>query len=137
LTRWTILPLGKLRPALTDMPYSPDVCGWPLALARLAGSTLVISPIEEFFWRGFLYRWMLGRHFLNVSIGRFDWIALAMVSVVFGFEHAEWLAGIVAGLVFGWVMIRTRDIWAACIAHATTNFLLGVYVLWTGSWQLW
>jgi hypothetical protein len=60
-----------------------------------------------------------------------------MTAVVFGVEHSEWLAGIVAGLAFGWLYLRTRDIWAAVVAHVTTNFILGWYVLATGSYHYW
>jgi hypothetical protein len=36
-----------------------------------------------------------------------------------------------------WLMIRTRNIWDCVAAHAVTNFLLGVYVVTQGQWQLW
>ena len=118
-------------------PYAPEAAGWFFTLMRLAGSALVIALIEEFFWRGFLYRWLLERDFLKVNPGRFDlWIFLA-VAMVFGLEHKRWLVGVVAGLAYGYLMIRTRNIWPACIAHVTTNFLLGIYVLLTGSYVFW
>jgi hypothetical protein len=135
--RYAVLPWGELREAQTSWPYIPEVCGWPLVAVRLLGSAFVISVIEEFFWRGFLLRWMQGRNFLEVDPGRKDLVSWLLVSAVFGFEHAEWLAGIVAGLLYGWVYIRTRDIWAACAAHAVTNLLLGLYVLAEGAWYFW
>ena len=42
-----------------------------------------------------------------------------------------------AGLAYGLLFIRTRDVWAACLAHATTNLALGAYVLSTGHWEFW
>ena len=135
--RYAVLPWGQLREVPVVSPYAPDVVGWTLTLVRLLGSALVISVIEEFFWRGFVYRWYQRRDFLAVDPGRFDVPAWLIVAVVFGFEHAEWLAGTVTGLAYGWLYIRTRDIWACCVAHATTNLLLGVYVLATGSWAFW
>ena len=120
-----------------SIPYAPEICGWPLTLIRLAGSAFVISVIEEFFWRGFLYRWTLGGDFLRVDAGRLGWSRFLIVAAVFGFEHNEWLAGFVAGLAYGWLYVRTRDIWAACFAHAVTNLALGVYVLKTGAFFFW
>ena len=108
-----------------------------LALMRLAGSAFVIAVSEEFFWRGFLYRWMLGKNFLRVDAGRLDPMMFPAVAVLFGLEHAQWLAGIVAGLAYGWVYWRTRDIWAAAASHVVTNFLLGLYVLATGQYHFW
>ena len=125
-------------PALPKVwPYAPENCGWTLTLVKLFGTSVTIAACEELFWRGFLYRWMLGDRFWEVDPGRFQlWIFLA-VGVVFGLEHAQWLAGIGAGLAFGWVLLRTRDIGAAIFCHGGTNFLLGLYILATGDYHFW
>ncbi len=117
--------------------YAPSVCGWGYTLLRLAGSAFVISVIEEFFWRGFLYRWIQNVDFLDIDPGKVAWPAFLLTAAVFGAEHTEWFAGVVCGLVYGLLYVKTRDIWAACIAHATTNLLLGLYVLGTGAYQFW
>lgn len=135
--KYLMLPFFKMPEPLTEFIYAPEVCGWPLSLARLAGSAFVIAIIEEFFWRGFLYRWMLGRFFLDVDHGKMSMAMLLVVSLIFGLEHARWLAGIIAGLAYGLLYIKTRDIWAASIAHVITNMLLGEYVLITGSYAFW
>ena len=135
--RWAVVPLGKMPEPLSAFPYAPEVCGWPLALVRLAGSALVIAPIEEFFWRGFAYRWLIGKDFIKVDPGTLRWSILLAVSICFGVEHDRWLAGLLAGLAYGLLMIRTRDIWAAVVAHVVTNLLLGLYVLAVGAYGFW
>jgi CAAX prenyl protease-like protein len=135
--KWAVMPLGRLPEAAAAKVYAPDVCGWPLTIVRLLGSALVIAVVEEFFWRGWLYRWLLGRDFLQVDLGRVHVGFVLLVSLVFGFEHHRWLAGFIAGLVFAGIVLRTRNIWAACLAHACANLLLGLYVLRTGSWAFW
>ena len=135
--RFGILPLGKIPTAAPPFIYAPATCGWPLTLVRLAGSAFVIAVIEEFFWRGFLYRWVMDRRFLQVKLSEFDWEAFIIVCAVFGLEHNRWLAGVVAGAAYALLMIRTRDIWAACLAHVVTNLLLGIYVLATASYVFW
>lgn len=135
--KWGVMPFGALREPVTSLPYDPAVCGWALSIVRILGSAFVIAPIEEFFWRGFAYRWAMGGNFLEQDAGRFVFFPFALVALVFGFEHAEWLAGIVAGIAYGWLYLKTRDIWAASIAHIVTNLLLGIYVLATGSYQFW
>ncbi len=117
--------------------YAPAVCGWPLALIRLAGSAFVISVAEEFFWRGFLYRWIQNIDFLKVDPGKLAWPAFLGTAAVFGAEHTEWLAGVLCGLAYGALYVRTRDIWAVSIAHVATNLLLGLYVFATGAYQFW
>jgi uncharacterized protein len=135
--RWAVTPFGKLPEPLTQFPYAPETCGWAFSVARLLGSAVVIAVIEEFFWRGFLYRWMIGRDFLKVDLGRMDAVLFIAIAVLFGLEHDRWLAGIVAGAAYGWLMIRTRDVWAAAAAHGITNFLLGLYVLALGAYGFW
>ncbi|MBC8453626.1 CAAX prenyl protease-related protein [PVC group bacterium] len=132
-----IFHFGQMPPAIECTPYAPSVCGWHLALIRLLGSAFVIATIEEFFWRGFLYRMFIDQSFLKVDIGRFVLIPFILVCLFFGLEHTRWIAGIFAGVAYGYLIIRTRDIWAGIIAHITTNFLLGIYVLMTGSYQFW
>lgn len=118
-------------------PYAVSEIGIPLAIIRLAGSAFVIAIIEEFFWRGFAYRWMLGKEFTEIPLNKADIPVMIAISVVFGFEHTRWIVGAIAGIAYLWLMIRTRDIWAASIAHITTNLLLGVYVLVTGLYDFW
>ena len=127
--------------SVAEMPessaYDPARCGWMLALMRLAGSAFVIAVAEEFFWRGWLYRWLLGRNFLKVDLGRWDTGMFIAVSAVFAVEHMQWAVGFLAGIAYLWLMIRTRDIWAAVVAHVLTNFLLAVYVLAYGKYEFW
>lgn len=127
--KWCVLPFGELRAPVEKTPYAPEVCGWPLAVVRVLGSGLVIGMIEEFFWRGFLYRWLLGLDFTQVPHGKFAWTPFLVTAAIFGAEHQEWLAGLLAGLLYGWLYVRTRDLWSAVLAHVITNLLLGVYVL--------
>ena len=108
-----------------------------MALVRLLGSGLVIAAVEEFFWRGFLYRFLIAPAFTRVDPGTFAAAAFLAVAAVFGLEHDRWLAGVLAGLAYGAVFVRTRDIWAAVVAHAATNLLLGLYVLSTGAYRFW
>ncbi len=46
--------------------------------------------------------------------------------------HPQWLAGILCGLTYQGLVIRKGRLGDAMTAHAITNFLLGVYVVWKG-----
>lgn len=135
--QWAILPPWSVAPPVMDSMYDPRISGWPLALIRLLGSALVIAVIEEFFWRGFLYRWLMARDFLHADPGRYVPWAFWLTVVFFGLEHDRWLVGMAAGAVYGWLYLRTRTLWVPVAAHVTTNFLLGLYVLSVGAWQFW
>lgn len=135
---WGVLPFGELRPvSTTPSPYAPSTCGWPLTLVRLCGSAFVIAVIEEFFWRGFLYRWIQTLDFLDVDPGTLQWRAFLIVSGAFAAAHTEWLAALATGLAYGYFYIRTRDVWATALAHVATNLLLGLYILATGNYHFW
>jgi len=108
-----------------------------LAVCRIAGAALVVPVMEELFWRSFVMRWIDKPAFLTVSPTAVSLKALVLSSVVFGFEHHLWFAGIVAGLAYGWTYRVTGNLWVPTIAHALTNGLLGVWVIYTGSWQFW
>lgn len=147
--RWLVMMPGSLPdyyepslfPALppghASLAYSPEEAGWGLTLAKLAGSSLVIAVVEEFFFRGFLYRWLRRGRFWEVPLTAFDAQAFWTVVGVFGLEHDRWFAGLAAGAVYGWLAVRTGDIRAACLAHGLTNFLLGVYVVASGQYGFW
>lgn len=134
-------PFGKMPEISTTLPsaspFAPETCGWAFTLIRLGGSALVIAAIEEYFWRSFLYRWMMGSDFLKVDPGRLEWSTLLIVSLVFASAHEQWFAGLLCGLAYGLLFIRTRDIGAAIFAHMVTNFVLGLYVLTTGLYHFW
>lgn len=135
--RFAMWPPWRVTDIELSRVYAPETCGWPLTIVRILGSAFVIGIIEEFFWRGFIYRWALEQDFLSVDLGRLDWKIFLVVALFFGLEHTRWLAGFATGIVYGLMVIKTRDIWAACIAHAITNLLLGVYVVWADQYVFW
>ena len=132
-----IRPLGVITGYEATSPYAPEQCGWLLSLVKLVGSSVIIATAEEFFWRGFLYRWLLAREFQTVDPAKVRLGMFLLTAVLFGLEHDRWLVGGLAGLAYGWLYVRTRDIWAAVFAHMVTNFLLGLYVLATASYYFW
>jgi membrane protease YdiL (CAAX protease family) len=135
--RYGIRPLGVITGTDITHPFAPEICGWPLSLIRLAGSSLVIAAAEEYFWRGFLYRWLINHAFLNVPERPVHVGFFLLTALLFGLEHDRWLVGIVAGLAYGALYLRTRDITAAVAAHMVTNFLLGLYVLAFAAYHFW
>lgn len=135
--QYGILPPWSATAPLSESPYAPAAAGWLLTLTRLLGSALVIAVIEEFFWRGFLYRWLVERDFLRVDPARYLPWAFWLTVLLFGLEHDRWLVGMAAGAAYGWLYLRTRDLWAPICAHVCTNLLLGLYVVGAGAWDFW
>jgi CAAX prenyl protease-like protein len=134
---WCVKPFGAMREPLETTPYAPSVCGVMMTAVRFIGSAFVISIIEEFFWRGYLLRTARTPDFLDIDIGQLHWPSFLIVAAIFAIEHNEVLAGFICGIVYGLFYIKTKDIWAAAIAHITTNAVLGIYVLATGKYIFW
>lgn len=110
---------------------------WLLVACRVAGAALVVPLMEELFWRSFLQRWLAKADFLDCRPAEVGLKALAITSVLFGFEHNLWFAGIVAGLAYGLLYMRAGNLWSPIVAHAVTNGMLAGWVLATGSWTYW
>lgn len=125
----------------TSAGFDPTDAGgqidWLLVVIRIAGAALVVPVMEELFWRSFLMRWLTVPQFLTVRPGSVTMVALLITSVLFGLEHHQWFAGVVAGLAYGLLYMRTNNIWAAILAHAITNGLLGIWVVQTTNWAYW
>lgn len=104
---------------------------------RLLGTVCVVPVMEELFWRSFALRFLIDSKFKNIPIGTFSWFSFIFTSFAFGFEHHRWLPGIISGLIYSILLYQKKNLFSPIIAHAVTNFLLGVYVLSTGEWSYW
>lgn len=106
-------------------------------IVHIVGMTLVVPPLEEVFYRSFFYRYITSQNFLAVPLDRFVPLPFFATIAFFGFSHAEWLPGIICGAAFQWLVIRKNRLGDAMTAHAITNFLLGIYIVWRGTWHFW
>src|SRR5205823_1367998 len=98
-----------------------------------------VPILEEVFWRAFLLRRLMHRDFLAVPFGDLSWGSGAAVAALFAAEHQlpDWSAGFAAGVLYNFVAYRTRNLGACILAHAITNFGLGVYTCATRQWGFW
>ena len=141
LVLWVNLDAGWMLMGEAGEGYNPTnqagQIDWLLVAFRIAGAMLVVPVMEELFWRSFLLRWVQQSDFLALDPARIGLKALLIASALFAVEHLQWFAGLIAGLAYGWLYIRTRNLWAPIVAHGLTNGLLGAYVVSTGQWSFW
>ncbi|GAC1457072.1 MAG: CAAX prenyl protease-related protein [Chamaesiphon sp.] len=154
-THWSAIPVGLaalvlwigLDPFYPKMvvaegfnPFTPGnaLTNAFMVVFRLGGSALVVPIMEELFWRSWLLRFLLDSDdFRHVPVGQISWSAFLIMAVAFGFEHDRWLPGILTGFLYGGLVYWRKEIRSSILAHAVTNFGLGLYVLATGSWSFW
>jgi CAAX prenyl protease-like protein len=63
--------------------------------------------------------------------------AFFITAAFFAIGHHLWLAGLLAGIAYGWLYKVSRNLWAPVLAHSVTNAMLGLWVLQTGAWEYW
>ena len=123
--------------AVSSIPVNLRGSFWFLAL-RTAACTLLVPPVEELFWRGWLMRWIISSDFRKIPLGTYRASAFWLVALLFASEHGPfWEVGLATGIIYNWWMLRTRNITDCVIAHAVTNGLLSAYILWSGQFQYW
>lgn len=127
------------KPAVTWNPtahFKPGLA-WLFIMTRILGSTFIVPPLEEVFYRSFLYRYIAKPNFQNVPFNQFLLVPFFSTALVFGLAHNEWLAGILCGMAYQWLVLHKNRLGDAMTAHAITNFLLGIWVVWRGAWHFW
>jgi len=135
--------LGLTHPSAAKTPsWNPQasfgpVLAWFFIAVRILGSAFVVPPIEEAFYRSFLYRYLASQNFLSVPLNKFLPVPFLSAAAIFGISHNEWLAAILCGAAYQWLVIRKNRLGDAMTAHAITNFLLGVWVVWRHAWNFW
>jgi exosortase E/protease (VPEID-CTERM system) len=126
---------GGMPDALAALPV-PARVAW--LTAHLIVSLGVVPIAYELAFRGYLLRRLCAVDFESVSPRSAGAWALIGSAVAFGLCYGTfWLAGTLAGLVFGFVFIRTGRIGEAVAAHATANALIALCVIAGSQWQLW
>ena len=104
---------------------------------RIMGAVLVVPVMEELFWRSYIMRRYDGKDFLSVNPETLSGFAYVGSACLFALEHSLWLPGLFAGLVYGELYKTYKNLWVPIFAHAVTNGLLGIWVIYTNNWQYW
>lgn len=114
-------PAGIIQNFFSNFGYQPaeDVFGgyesWPLFILELLSTAVLVPVMEEFAFRGVLLTSLslYGRGFaIFLSALVFSLVHLDFANVVFAF---------LAGLVFGYLYVRTGNLWVTICIHALNN----------------
>lgn len=125
--------------------FNPDLFAddpllyWGTIFFRFARLVVIVPFLEEIFWRGFLMRYFIREKFYEIPFGTLTLASFSGVVVLFSFVHSfqDVFGALSAGVVYGWLAVRTRSLGACVVAHAVTNLLLGIYVMNTKQWGFW
>lgn len=133
-----------LFPKTRAVAFNPTVFSsvWEKVAAisvRMTGAVIIAPLVEEIFFRSFLMRWLIRQNFLSVPLGTYAVLSFGLTSASFALLHApwEWGVALLAGILYGGYLVKTKNLFGCIIAHATTNLGLGIYVVLTGEWKFW
>jgi exosortase E/protease (VPEID-CTERM system) len=116
----------------------PSYAGIAWIVCRLTAALVTVPVAEELAFRGFLIRRLVSSDFDSLRPQAFTIFAVLLSSLLFGLLHGpRWPAGTIAGLVYAVAFLKRGRIGDAVVAHATTNALLAIWVLWIGNWSAW
>ena len=108
-------------------PFTQFGHGAPLAFffigLRTVGSALIVPPIEEVFYRSFLYRYFVRTDFTEMPFNHLHWLSLVVTSGIFAAVHPQqWLPGLVCGLAYQWLVLRKNRLGDAITAQRSPTF---------------
>jgi len=125
---------GSLKSSISE----ESLRDWFVLIVRSIRAIVIVPIVEELFWRGWLMRWLAGQDFQKVPLGTYEPRAFWITALLFAAEHGPyWEVGLLAGVVYNWLMVRTRSLTACILAHAVTNACLCLFVVATGRWEYW
>lgn len=112
---------------------------WLIVLARFLRLVIIVPLAEEIFWRGFLMRYLINHDFTRVPFGTYRPLSFFVVAIFFTLEHTppDWAAAFVTGVLWNFLAVRTKSLFACVLAHAVTNLGLGLYIMATRQWGFW
>jgi len=129
----------ETEPAFNPEIFSDRPAYWVAVSVRILGAAIVVPVIEELFWRSFLMRVLIKSDFMEVPMGAYVLKAFWLTVVAFTLVHRfwEWPGTILAGVLYGFYLVKTKNLVGCMIAHGTTNLILGIYVVCSGELRLW
>jgi exosortase E/protease (VPEID-CTERM system) len=140
---WIVLQRNAGDAASQDLAFATSLRQMPTMVAagwlvvRVIGAVATVPVAEELAFRGYLLRKLISADFEKVDFAQFTLLSFVVSSTLFGLMHHQWLAGVIAGMLFAAAMHRRGRLFDAVVAHATANAMLSAYVLATGQWRLW
>jgi exosortase E/protease (VPEID-CTERM system) len=104
------------------------LAGW--VIVRLLGTSLIVPLVEEFFFRGYVLA--------RLDRGGLVWriVALVVSTAIFAAMHDRYVAGTLAGLLFGLIYLRRSNLTDAVICHAAPNAVIAGWALTHGDFSV-
>ena len=138
---WSMVSGEEYVPPLVWNPFAcfgeTSFIAWICVVVRILSASLLVPLVEEVFYRSFLYRFIIKEKFEEIPLKAFYPFSFIIVSLLFGFVHQEWIAGVLCGIIYQGLVCWKGRLGDAIVAHGLSNLLLGVWVPWQRAWNFW
>lgn len=106
---------------------------------RTLGAVCVVPIMEELVWRSWLMRWLINEKFTDIEIGTYSSKSFWLTVIFFASVHhvADIPGALLVGILYGYQVIKYKNIWSVIGSHAVTNLLLAIYIIYTGKYYYW
>ena len=122
-------PNSKVPEFVAEYPFDPGAGNSSTAFVTHAATYLLYYLGWEFFFRGFMQFGLRG------ALG--DWNAILVQTLASSLAHIgkpapEIYGALLAGLLWGLIVFRTRSLWAVLLMHWTLGVSLDFFICFTG-----
>ncbi len=121
--------------------FESPLAYWSSLIFRIFRAVVVVSLVEEIFWRGFLMRFLLNidGEYWKVPFGKAAWISYFVVTGVFMIAHApiDWLGAFFYGTLTYAVAVWTKSLLACVVMHGVANAVLAWYAMTYAKYGMW
>ncbi|MBI1324846.1 CAAX prenyl protease-related protein [bacterium] len=125
--------LGK-RSAFDPTQLEPAT-KWLFLIFRTLGLVAIVPVIEELFMRDFILRYVTDPDWQKIAPWAFNPTAAVVSLGLFVAGHPEWFPALLCGILWLWLLRKSKSVSALVISHAVANLGLGVYSVATGDWR--
>ncbi len=98
-------------------------------LLRFLRAVVIVALVEEFFWRGFLMRWVIDRdNPQSVPFGTASWKAYFVTTVGFILIHQpqDYAGAFIFGTLAYFLTVKTKCLTSLVVYHAMANLIMGL-----------
>lgn len=114
---------------------------WASLILRVLRAVVIVSLVEEIFWRGFLMRFVADPDgdYWKVPFGKPTWRSFVVVTAAFMLAHApvDWLGAFFFGSLMYGCAVWTRSLLACVVMHGVANAVLAWYAMEFEKFGMW
>lgn len=121
--------------------FEHPLAWWSTVILRFVRAVVIVSLVEEIFWRGFMMRFVLDWEgdYWKQPFGKASWLSWAVVTGAFMLAHnpIDYAGALVYGSLTYAFCVWSKNLGGCVVMHAVANLTMGLFALLSGKSGLW